>query len=58
MRITQMESLLINEVQKVIIDFEEMTEKYDGVIYMMFWKNANSVIPYLLRQKGLVKWGV
>lgn len=45
MRSTEMESFLINEVQKVINDYENKTEKYDGLIYMMFWKKDNKAIP-------------
>ncbi|NJL06578.1 MAG: hypothetical protein HC911_17085 [Chloroflexaceae bacterium] len=44
-RSTQMNELVITEVQKVISDFKSHSEEYEGLIYMMFWTNNNLVLP-------------
>jgi hypothetical protein len=44
-RSTQMESLVITEVQKVVQDFAARTEEFEGLIYMMFWKDGNLILP-------------
>lgn len=44
-RSSSMESCLINEVEKVLTDYIEQTGKYDGLIYMMFWKKDNKITP-------------
>ncbi|KEO85272.1 hypothetical protein [Tumebacillus flagellatus] len=44
-RSQQMESLLIGEAEKVRRDFKERTGKYDGLIYMMFWRRDDRVLP-------------
>jgi hypothetical protein len=40
-----MDNLVIAETDKVLKDFETGTDIYDGLIYMMFWVEAGSVIP-------------
>ncbi|KAA9022941.1 hypothetical protein [Niallia endozanthoxylica] len=44
-RSSQMDSLIIEEVEKVVSDYNQKTEKYDGLIYIMFWKEDSKVIP-------------
>lgn len=44
-RSKQMDQLVINEVDKVIKDYNEHTDVYDGLIYMMFWKENGTVVP-------------
>lgn len=44
-RSVEMDALVISEVEKVIRDFHDKTEVYDGLIYMMFWKDEDKVIP-------------
>ncbi|PRX17187.1 hypothetical protein BX659_1572 [Orenia metallireducens] len=41
----EMENLVISEVNKVIDDFNSGKEDYEGLIYMMYWKRDNGVIP-------------
>jgi len=40
-----MESLIESQVRRVIADFEEGTEHFDGVIYMMYWADPEAPIP-------------
>lgn len=40
-----MEQLIISEVSKVIEDFNNKTEIYDGLIYMMYREESNEIIP-------------
>lgn len=40
-----MENLIIREVNKTIEDYEKNTFIYDGLIYMMYKKENNSIIP-------------
>lgn len=40
-----MESLLIEEVNKVLADFKQGENGYEGLIYMMYWLDAQQVIP-------------
>ncbi|MBD3882467.1 hypothetical protein IFO70_11915 [Phormidium tenue FACHB-886] len=40
-----MESLVVQEVNKVLWDFQAGTDEYEGLIYMMFWCNGQQVIP-------------
>lgn len=44
-RSESMEKLVIKEVNKAIEDYEKNTLTYDGLIYMMYKKENNSVIP-------------
>lgn len=40
-----MEKMVISEVNKVIDDFNNKSEVYDGLIYMMYKKSDNDIIP-------------
>ncbi|MBD1859969.1 MULTISPECIES: hypothetical protein [Leptolyngbya] len=44
-RSVEMEALIIDEVSKVVRDFEQGENVYEGLIYMMFWQNDHHVIP-------------
>ncbi|HEY9662579.1 MAG TPA: hypothetical protein V6C65_29345, partial [Allocoleopsis sp.] len=44
-RSPEMESLVLREVNKVLDDFYNGTEEYEGLIYMMFWRDAQQAIP-------------
>jgi len=44
-RSSQMDSLVIKEVNKVLLDFQCGTNEYEGLIYMMFWRSEQQVIP-------------
>jgi hypothetical protein len=44
-RSSDMESLVIHEVEKVINDYNAEKREYDGVIYMMLWKDSDLIIP-------------
>lgn len=44
-RSNQMESLVKEQVSIVVDDFKKVTDTYDGLIYMMFWKQDGQVIP-------------
>ena len=44
-RSTRMESLVIREVRKVIADYENNTNKYEGLIYIMYWHNNSTISP-------------
>lgn len=44
-RSSKMEELVISEVEKVLMDYKNKTSEYDGLIYMMYRVNDNSVIP-------------
>ena len=45
-RSKHMEELVINEVEKVLDDYQSGKDSYEGLIYMMFWMSENySVIP-------------
>jgi hypothetical protein len=40
-----METLVIEEVSKVLTDFKQGTNIYEGLIYMMYWLDGEQVIP-------------
>jgi hypothetical protein len=40
-----METFVINEVNKVLVDFQQQGEIYEGVIYMMYWLENEQVVP-------------
>ncbi|MBD2076702.1 hypothetical protein H6F86_22995 [Phormidium sp. FACHB-592] len=40
-----MENFVIDEVNKVLIDFQQGEEKYEGLIYMMYWLKNEQVLP-------------
>ena len=44
-RSDQMEALVIEEVSKVLADFKQKTNIYEGLIYMMYWLDGQQVIP-------------
>jgi hypothetical protein len=44
-RSKSMENLIINEVNKTILDYENNTSIYDGLIYMMYKKENNNIVP-------------
>jgi hypothetical protein len=44
-RSDQMDSLVIREVEKVTSDFEQNGNDYEGLIYMMLWKENDRVLP-------------
>lgn len=44
-RSAAMEKLVISEVSKVLADFHLGTEEYERLIYMMFWRDGQQVIP-------------
>lgn len=44
-RSEDMDALITSQVQKVINDFNNKGSLYDGLIYMMFWKEHHNVIP-------------
>jgi len=44
-RSNQMEFLIIQEVGKVLLDFKCGADEYEGLIYMMFWRNRQQAIP-------------
>ena len=44
-RSPEMESLVINEVNKVIADYSSGTNNFEGLIYMMFWCSENQIKP-------------
>ena len=44
-RSDQMEALVIEEVNKVLTDFQQKTNRYEGLIYMMYWLDGQQVIP-------------
>jgi hypothetical protein len=44
-RSESMETLVSNEVKKLTDDFEAGTNLYEGIIYMMFWKDGESIVP-------------
>lgn len=44
-RSNQMESIVRNELNKVITDYHNNSDRYDGLIYMMFWKMNGQVTP-------------
>ena len=44
-RSEEMEALVIEEVEKVLLDFEQRGNSYEGLIYVMFWKEDKKVIP-------------
>ena len=43
-RSESMETLVSNEVKKLTDDFEAGTNLYEGIIYMMFWKDGGLTI--------------
>lgn len=44
-RSDQMEALVIEEVSKVLTDFKQGKNVYEGLIYMMYWLDEQQVIP-------------
>lgn len=44
-RSLEMEKLVIKEVEKVIEDYQQNTNNYEGLIYMMYWVENQRVIP-------------
>ncbi len=44
-RSEDMEALVSNEVKRLTDDFEARTNLYEGIIYMMFWKDGESIVP-------------
>jgi len=44
-RSEEMETLLGHEVKKIIDDFESASNNYEGIIYMMLWKEEENIIP-------------
>lgn len=44
-RSEQMDNLVISEVNKVIDDFNAGTNRYEGLLYMMFWRDGDRVLP-------------
>jgi hypothetical protein len=44
-RSQEMENFLIQEVQKVLNDYENQEDNYEGLIYMMYFIKNNLVIP-------------
>ncbi|GAA4717669.1 hypothetical protein [Brevibacillus fulvus] len=44
-RSERMKSLIINEVNKIEADYKNGTQLYEGLIYIMFWKEGDNVIP-------------
>jgi hypothetical protein len=44
-RSQEMETLVVNEVEKVISDFKVGSNTYEGLVYLMFWKEGNGVVP-------------
>jgi hypothetical protein len=44
-RSDEMEFLIKQQVEIVVDDYKKGTNIYDGLIYMMFWKYENDVIP-------------
>lgn len=44
-RSNQMESIVRDELNKVITDFQNSGDHYEGLIYMMFWKKEGRLIP-------------
>ena len=44
-RSSEMDSLVVNEVSKVIADYASKKNEYEGLVYMMYWKEGNDVIP-------------
>jgi hypothetical protein len=44
-RSSHMEGLVNTEVNKIVEDFHQNTFLYDGLIYLMFFKNDNEIIP-------------
>jgi len=44
-RSQEMEALVIHEVERVITDFNKGTNVYEGLIYLMFWKQDNRAVP-------------
>ena len=44
-RSVEMEGLILQETDKLVDDWEKGNGEYDGLIYLMFWKTNNSVLP-------------
>jgi hypothetical protein len=44
-RSNAMDNKIKTEVAKVIADYNEGTNRYEGLIYIMFWKQAGQVVP-------------
>ncbi|MED4781014.1 hypothetical protein [Brevibacillus choshinensis] len=44
-RSEHMKDTIIDEVEKLINDYNDGTNQYEGLIYMMFWKVDQNVIP-------------
>jgi hypothetical protein len=55
-RSPQMDSLIIHEVNKVIGDYTSGNKEYEGLIYMMYWRENDEVIPlYIGKSEKLGK---
>ena len=44
-RSDEMEALVISEVEKVLKDFIDGSNLYEGLIYIMFWSEGDRVVP-------------
>lgn len=55
-RSKQMEALVIEEVTKVVNDFNQETNDYEGLIYMMYWLKDKQVIPLYIGKSE--KYGI
>ena len=40
-----MEALVKEGVKKIKRDFEQKTDEYEGLLYMMYWKEGTQVVP-------------
>jgi hypothetical protein len=56
MRSEAMEQQVIYEVEKVLADYAEGGDRYDGLIYMMFWEEQGTVLPLYIGKSE--KYGV
>lgn len=44
-RSEQMTVLVEQELEKILIDYRQHTEQYDGLIYMMYWVIEEQIVP-------------
>ena len=44
-RSQEMESLVIQEAAKVCDDYDQKTEEYEGLLYLMLWREDQEVLP-------------
>jgi hypothetical protein len=55
-RSSEMDALIVNEVSKVIGDYASGKNEYEGLVYMMYWKDGSDVIPlYIGKSEKLGK---